>query len=46
MKRFYQRAIKDILENRFLTAISVITISLSITIAAAFALFLSMRVIF
>ena len=39
MKRFYQRAIKDILENRFLTAVSVITISLSITIAAAFALF-------
>lgn len=39
MKRFYQRAIKDILENRFLTAVSVITISLSIMIAAAFALF-------
>lgn len=39
MKRFYQRAIKDILENRFLTAVSVITISLAIMIAAAFALF-------
>jgi cell division transport system permease protein len=39
MKRYYQRAIKDILENRFLTAVSVITISLSIMIAAAFALF-------
>jgi cell division transport system permease protein len=39
MKRYYQRAIKDILENRFLTAVTVITISLSIMIAAAFALF-------
>ena len=39
MKRFYRRAIKDILDNRFLTAITVITISLSIMIAAAFALF-------
>jgi cell division transport system permease protein len=39
MKRFCQRAIKDILENRFLTAVSVITIALSIMIAAAFALF-------
>jgi cell division transport system permease protein len=39
MNRFYKRAIKDILENRFLTAITVITISLSIMIAAAFALF-------
>lgn len=39
MKRFYQRAIKDILENRFLTAVSVITIALAIMIAAAFALF-------
>lgn len=39
MKRYYQRAIKDILENRSLTAVSVITISLSIMIAAAFALF-------
>ena len=39
MKRFYQRAIKDILENRFLTAITVATIALSIMIASAFALF-------
>ena len=39
MKRFYHRAIKDILENRFLTVITVITIALSILIAAAFALF-------
>lgn len=39
MKRFYQRAIKDILENRFLTSITVITIALSIMIASAFALF-------
>lgn len=39
MKRFFHRAIKDIFENRFLTAVSVITISLSIMIAAAFALF-------
>lgn len=39
MKRFYQRAIKDILDNRFLTAITVVTIALSILIAAAFALF-------
>jgi len=39
MKRFYHRAIKDILENRFLTAVTVITIALSIMIAAAFALF-------
>lgn len=39
MHRFYKRAIKDILENRFLTAITVITIALSIMIAAAFALF-------
>jgi cell division transport system permease protein len=39
MKRFYQRAIKDIRENRFLTVISVITIALSILIASSFALF-------
>ncbi len=39
MKHNYQRAIKDILENRFLTSVTVITIALSIMIAAAFALF-------
>jgi cell division transport system permease protein len=39
MKRFYRRAIKDIQENRFLTAITVVTIALSILIASAFALF-------
>jgi cell division transport system permease protein len=39
MRRFYQRALKDILDNRFLTAITVITIALSILIATAFALF-------
>ncbi len=39
MKRFFLRAIKDIFENRFLTAITVITIALSIMIASAFALF-------
>lgn len=39
MKRFYLRAIKDILDHRFLTAITVITIALSIMIASAFALF-------
>lgn len=39
MKRFYQRAIKDILDNRFLNTVTVATIALSIMIAAAFALF-------
>jgi cell division transport system permease protein len=39
MTRYYQRAIKDILENRFLTSVTVITIALSILIASAFALF-------
>lgn len=39
MTRFYHRAIKDILENRFLTGVTVITIALSIMIASAFALF-------
>ena len=39
MKRFFQRAIKDIRENQFLTLITVITIALSILIASSFALF-------
>ncbi len=39
MRRYYQRAIKDIMENRFLTVITIITIALSILIASSFALF-------
>ncbi len=39
MKHFGLRALKDILENRFLTAITVITVALSVMIAASFALF-------
>ncbi|MDA8140985.1 MAG: permease-like cell division protein FtsX [Desulfobacteraceae bacterium] len=39
MKRFFQRAIKDIADNRFLTAVTVATIAVSILIASAFALF-------
>ncbi len=39
MKLFGLRALKDILENRFLTAITVITVALSVMIAASFALF-------
>lgn len=40
MTFFTQRAIKDILENPFLNAVTVITIALSILIVSAFGLFL------
>ncbi|MCP4748451.1 MAG: ABC transporter permease [Desulfobacteraceae bacterium] len=39
MKLYFQRAIKDIRDNVFLTGVTVTTIALSILIAAAFALF-------
>jgi cell division transport system permease protein len=39
MGRFYKKAIQDILENRLLNSITVITIALSVLIVSAFVLF-------
>ncbi len=39
MMRFYRRAFQDIIENRFVNTLTVVTIALSVLIVSAFALF-------
>ena len=39
MMRFYRRAFQDIIENRFVNTLTVITIALSVLIVSAFVLF-------